>query len=255
MSGTGTGVVRGLLRAADRVALAAGGSGDEPPVTVPRDPAREAARRELSKRMYHENDPGLLQRALNAFWDWLGRLFGTAASATPGGAVGLVVVILCVVAVVAALWWRLGVPRRQPVSAGVLFDDRPRSAAEHRAAGEAHAAQGHWNQAVRERMRAIVRSLEERALLDVRAGRTADEAAAEAGRALPAHTDRLRAAAREFDDVTYGGRRADEQTYQRLAELDRDVERARPSLADSAAGTSHSSSSSSSSSRTRRNAE
>ena len=35
-------------------------------------------------------------------------------------------------------------------------------------------------------MRAIVRSLEERALLDLRPGRTADEAAAEAGRSLPA---------------------------------------------------------------------
>ncbi|MBL1105403.1 DUF4129 domain-containing protein [Streptomyces sp. 5-8] len=205
-------------------------------MTIPRDPAREAARRELSKRMYHENDPGWFQRALDALWDWLGRLFGTAASATPGGAVGLTVVILFAVAVLAALWWRLGTPRRRPTSTAVLFDERPRSAAQHRAASEAHAAQGHWSQAVQERMRALVRSLEERALLDARPGRTADEAAAEAGRVLPAHTDRLRAAAREFDDVTYGGRRAGEQSYHRLAELDRDLERTRPNLADSAAG-------------------
>ncbi|MFG2359509.1 DUF4129 domain-containing protein [Streptomyces sp. NPDC048521] len=238
-SGVGSTAVRGLLRAVHTAVLAAGGSGDEPPVTDPRGPAREAARRELSKRMYHENDPSLLQRALNAFWDWLGGLFGTAASATPGGTVGLLVVILFVVAVLAALWWRLGTPRRQPASAAVLFDDRPRSAAEHRAAAEAHAAQGHWNQAVQERMRAIVRSLEERALLDVRPGRTADEAAAEAGRTLPAHTDRLRAAAREFDDVTYGGRRASEQSYHRLAELDHDLEHTRPTLADTAAGPAH----------------
>ncbi|WP_190014069.1 DUF4129 domain-containing protein [Streptomyces lucensis] len=239
-SGTGSTFVRGLLRAADTTVLAAGGSGDEPPVTLPRDPAREAARRELSKRMYHENDPGLLQRALNAFWDWLDGLFGAAASATPGGTVGLLVVVLFVVAVLAALWWRLGTPRRAASSAPVLFDDRPRSAAEHRAASEAHAAQGHWNQAVQERMRAIVRALEERALLDARPGRTADEAAAEAGRALPGHTDRLRAAAREFDDVTYGGRRAGEQSYRRLAELDRDLERTSPALADSTARTAHS---------------
>ncbi|MGW4563671.1 DUF4129 domain-containing protein [Streptomyces sp. NPDC004561] len=239
--GTGTALVRGLLRAAGTPALAAGGSGDGPPVTIPRDPAGEAARRELSKRMYHENDPGLLQRALNAFWDWLDRLFSSAASATPGGSVGLLVVILFVVAVLAALWWRLGTPRRRPVSAAVLFDDRPRSAAEHRAASEAHAAQGHWNQAVQERMRAVVRSLEERTVLDIRPGRTADEAAAEAGRALPGHTDRLRAAAREFDDVTYGGRSASEQSYRRIAELDRDLERTRPAFADSAAGTDHSS--------------
>ncbi|MEU6775827.1 DUF4129 domain-containing protein [Streptomyces sp. NPDC046759] len=229
-----------MLHATDTAFRAAGGSGDEPPVTIPRDPAREAARRELSKRMYHENDPGLFQRALNAFWDWLDRLFNSAASATPGGAVGLLVVVLFVVAVLAALWWRLGTPRRQPAStAAVLFDDRPRSAAEHRATAEAHAVQGHWNQAVQERMRAIVRSLEERTLLDVRPGRTADEAAAEAGRALPAHTDRLRAAAREFDDVTYGGRRTTEQSYDRIAELDRDLERTRPALAHSPTSTAH----------------
>src|SRR5262245_25425356 len=87
-------------------------SGDEPPVTIPRDPAREAARRELSKRMYHENDPGLLQRTLNAFWDWVDRLFGAASTATPGGSVGLLVIVLAVLAVVVALWWRLGTPRR-----------------------------------------------------------------------------------------------------------------------------------------------
>lgn len=236
---SGATAVAGVWRASDRVLLAAGGSGDEPPVTIPRDPAREAARRELSKGMYHENDPSLFQRALDAFWDWLDKLFGTAASATPGGTVGLFVVILFVVAVLAALWWRLGTPRRQPTSAAPLFDERTRNAAEHRAAGEAHAAQGHWNQAVQERMRAVVRSLEERALLDVRPGRTADEAAAEAGRTLPAHADRLRAAAREFDDVTYGGRNADEQAYRRLAALDHDVENTRPSLAGSAVNTAH----------------
>ncbi|MFI8227196.1 DUF4129 domain-containing protein [Streptomyces sp. NPDC085900] len=229
--------VRALLRAGDTSLLSSVRSGDEPPVTIPRDPAREAARRELSKRMYHENDPSLFQRALNAFWDWIDKLFGSAAAATPGGALGLVVIIVAVLLVLGALWWRLGTPGRQPTSSAALFDDRPRSAADHRAAAEAHAAQGHWNQAVQERMRAIVRSLEERALLDVRPGRTADEAAAEAGRALPSHTDRLRTAARDFDDVTYGGRRASEMSYSRIAELDRDLERAKPQLANSTLST------------------
>ncbi len=223
--------VRNLLRAGDTAVLSL--VGDEPPVTIPRDPAREAAQRELSKRMYHENDPGLFQRAMDAFWDWLDKLFNAASTATPGGAVGLVVVLLAVVAVIGALWWRLGTPRIGPTSSAALFDDRPRSAAEHRAAAEAHAAQGHWNQAVQERMRAVVRSLEERALLDTRPGRTADEAAAEAGRTLPAHTDRLRTAARDFDDVTYGGRTATPQSYRRLADLDDDLERTKPALASS----------------------
>ncbi|MFE2281945.1 DUF4129 domain-containing protein [Streptomyces sp. NPDC059454] len=223
--------VQALPAAADTAVRLLLRGDDEPPVTLPRDPAREAARRELSKGRYHENDPSWFQQALNAFWEWVGKLFGAASTATPGGTLGLVVIIAAVIAVLGALWWRLGTPRRQPTSAPALFDDRPRSAAEHRAAAEAHAAQGHWNQAVRERMRAVVRALEERTLLDLRPGRTADEAAAEAGRALPAHTTRLHTAARAFDDVTYGGRAATEQSYRQLTELDRDLERTKPQLA------------------------
>ncbi|WP_282083571.1 DUF4129 domain-containing protein [Streptomyces tendae] len=233
MSPAGGAVTEVLSRAAVRTVSR---SGDEPPVTIPRDPAREAARRELSKGMYHENDPSWFQRALNAFWDWIGELFSTASTATPGGTLGLVVVILAVAAVLGALWWRLGTPRRSAVSAPALFDDRPRSAADHRAAAQAHAAQGHWSQAVQERMRAVVRALEERALLDIRPGRTADEAATEAGHALPAHRDRLRTAARDFDDVAYGGRPGSEESYRRLTELDHDLDRSKPHLASSTAG-------------------
>ncbi|WP_055533062.1 DUF4129 domain-containing protein [Streptomyces graminilatus] len=232
---TAEAAVRALLRAAGTAVLSS--AADDPPVTIPRDPAREAARRELSKRMYHENDPGLFQRAMDAFWDWLGKVFDAASTATPGGVVGLVVVLLAVVAVIGALWWRLGTPGTGPTSAAALFDDRPRSAAEHRAAAEAHAVQGHWNQAVQERMRAVVRSLEERALLDARPGRTADEAAAEAGRTLPAHTDRLRTSARDFDEVTYGGRPATPQMYRRLTELDDALERAKPALTSTGSAT------------------
>ena len=212
-------------------------SADEPPITLPRDPAREAARRELSKGMYHQNDPSWYERALDAFWDWLDKVFGATSGATPGGTLGLVVIVLAVLALLGALWWRLGTPHRTPTSSAVLFDDRPRSAAEHRAAAEAQAAQGHWTQAVQERRRAVVRSLEERALLDVRPGRTADEAASEAGAVLPAHADRLHTAARDFDDVTYGGRSAAEGTYRRLATLDTDLERTKPALASSTQST------------------
>ncbi|MFE2988269.1 DUF4129 domain-containing protein [Streptomyces sp. NPDC059262] len=220
----------GVLWAA---ALRSRAGGDEPPVTIGRDPAREAARRELSEPAYHQDDTSLLQRGLNRFWEWLDKLFSAASGATPGGGFGLLVIVLAVVALAVALWWRLGTPRRSAHATAALFDDRPRSAAEHRAAAEAHAAQGHWTPAAQERMRAIVRSLEERALLDPRPGRTADEAATEAGRTLPAHTDRLRTAARDFDDVTYGGRTATQQTYERLTTLDSELDRTTPTLTGS----------------------
>ncbi|WP_327259178.1 DUF4129 domain-containing protein [Streptomyces sp. NBC_01240] len=210
-------------------------SGDIP-VDTPRVPAREAAKHELSKPMYHENDPNLLQRGLDRLWDWIGDLLNTASGAAPGGPVGLVVLVLVVIGLVAALWWRLGAPHRTVRSTDALFDDSPRTAADHRTAAETHAAAHRWNEAVQERMRAIVRSLEERALLAPRPGRTADEAAAEAGRPLPAHAARLHAAAREFDDVTYGGRTADQQAYLAVRALDLDLQTARPLLTTAAQG-------------------
>ncbi|MFJ3585379.1 DUF4129 domain-containing protein [Streptomyces sp. NPDC090127] len=209
---------------------------DDVPVDVPRLPAREAAERELSKPMYHENDPNLLERGLDRFWEWVGGLFDAAAGATPGGLLGLVVIVVVVIALAGGLWWRLGTPTRTPATADSLFADGPRTADDHRAAATRHAAAGRWNQAVQERMRAIVRSLEERTLLDPRPGRTADEAAAEAARALPAHTDELRAAARSFDDVTYGGRTAEASAYRRIEDLDTALERTRPTLGTTTAG-------------------
>ena len=83
---------------------------------------------------------------------------------------------------------------------------------------------------MRERLRAVVRSLEERAVLDERPGRTADEAAAEAGRALPGCAAGLRSAAVLFDEVWYGGRPAGPESYAALRDLDAQVQAARPDL-------------------------
>ncbi|WP_327390096.1 DUF4129 domain-containing protein [Streptomyces microflavus] len=212
------------------------GAGDIP-VDTPRVPAREAAESELSKPMYHENDPNFLQRGLNHFWDWVAGVFDAAAGAAPGGPAGLVVLVLVVIGLAVALWWRLGTPQRSSRPADALFENvGPRSAAQHRAAADAHAAALRWSEAVQERMRALVRSLEERALLDPRPGRTADEAAAEAGRALPDHATRLRSAARDFDDVTYGGRTAGQPTYLALRALDTELDEAKPVLPGASRG-------------------
>lgn len=206
------------------------------PVDTPRVPAREAAEDELSKPMYHENDPNLLQRAMDRFWEWIGDLFNSVAGSGLTSPLGLTVVAVIVAALVAALWWRLGTPQRTTRPKDALFDSGPRGAAEHRANAEEHAAAERWNQAVQERMRAVVRSLEERTILDPRPGRTADEAAADAGRALPEHATALRAAARSFDDVTYGGRAADRQTYLRLRDLDLGLESSKPQLSSATQG-------------------
>lgn len=211
-------------------------SGDDIPVRTPRVPAREAAERELSDPRYHQHDPNPIQRALDWLWDHVDALFHTAAGTTPGGWIGLLTIAACVLLLIVALRLRLGAVRRTPTTSGALFADAPRTAAEHRAAAARHAAESRWSQAIQDRMRALVLALEERALLTPGPGRTADESATEAGRVLPAHADRLRTAARTFDDVTYGGRPGTERAYALLTSLDNDLQQAKPDLANTPTG-------------------
>ncbi|MFD5087588.1 DUF4129 domain-containing protein [Kitasatospora sp. NPDC058406] len=213
--------------------LAAGGA----PVTTPRDAARDAARDELLKADYHRHDPSLQERVIGWIMDRIDEALGAIAGDGTTGTTGLILFTVIAVLIVAALWWRLGAPRRAArTTLGVFGALGPRTAAQHRADAERHAAAGQWTEAVREQMRALVRGLEERTLLDTRPGRTADEAAAEAGRTLPEHAAALTAAARTFDDIAYGDRTADQAAYQLLRDLDRTLERARPVLAPAAGG-------------------
>ncbi|MET7637604.1 DUF4129 domain-containing protein [Streptomyces sp. NPDC005438] len=200
-------------------------SRDGPPITVPSGPAREAAERELAKPRYHQDDPSWYERLLNWFWEKVGELLNTAVDFAPGGWVGLAVVVLLVLGLIGALWWRLGGRQPHTTSSPALFEEGPRAADDHRALAARYAREGDWSGAVQERMRALVRSLEERAVLEPRPGRTADEAAAEAGAALPRHRDGLRQAALRFDETTYAHQPADEVTYHQLRLLDEEVAR------------------------------
>ncbi|MBP0454285.1 DUF4129 domain-containing protein [Kitasatospora sp. RG8] len=215
------------------MAPAAGGA----PVTTPRDPARDAVRDELLKADYHRHDPSLQQRVYDWFMDRIDDALNAIAGDGTTGTTGLILFLVVAVVIAAALWWRLGAPRRAARTTPDVFGTAgPRSAAQYRADAERHAAAGQWAEAVREQMRAVVRGLEERTLLDTRPGRTADEAATEAGRMLPGHAADLTAAARTFDDIAYGERTADQAAYQLLRDLDQALERARPALAAAPGG-------------------
>jgi hypothetical protein len=200
------------------------------PVELGRDAAREAAHEELSRQIYQQARPGLVERALQWLYEQIGGVLNDVGSASPGGYAGVIVIVLLVVAAIVAVRLKVGpfgTSRRFEES---LFVGGPRSAAEHRRAADAHAAAGEWAEAVRERLRAVIRSLEERALLDPRLGRTADEAAVEAGAALPECSASLRAAARVFDEIWYGGRDASAASDQVLRDLDERVRTSRSVL-------------------------
>jgi Domain of unknown function (DUF4129) len=200
------------------------------PVELGRDEAAQLARDELAKQVYRDAGPGLVERLVRWLLEQAGRLLDGAAGVSPGGYAGLVVVLLLVAAAVVAVRLKVGPLSRRATREEALFVGRTRTAAQHRAAADAHAAAGAWAEAVRERLRAVVRSLEERAVLDERPGRTADEAAAEAGRALPSCAAGLRAAAVLFDEVWYGGRPAGPESYAALRDLDAQVQAARREL-------------------------
>lgn len=193
-----------------------------PPLDPSRDVAARWAREELSHAVYAQHEPGLAERALLWLWHTLETV---RLPAGPGGASGLAILVALVLLAVLVVWLRAGPLRgpaaraaAQPVLAGTV-----RTAAEHRALADRAVAEGRWHDAVQERFRAVVRTLEERGLIDELPGRTAQEVAVDAARALPTLAEPLRGAARLFDDVSYGSRAATAEHDTAIRALDAQV--------------------------------
>lgn len=85
------------------------------------------------------------------------------------------------------------------------------------------AAEGRYAEAVRERLRAMVRELVDRRVIEHQPGWTIGELAAAAGRARPAVDPPLRAAGGIFSDVWYGQRPADPQHDAQMRRLGADL--------------------------------
>ncbi|GMA88445.1 hypothetical protein GCM10025868_36950 [Angustibacter aerolatus] len=185
----------------------------------------------LGDDVYQRARPGLVTRAAQWLLDHLGRL--QAPGVAPDARTGVVLLALVVIVVVVVVLLRTG-RLRGPGRVGAsrtVFGEVERSAAEHRRLADAAADAGEWGVAVRERFRAVVRSLEERTVLDARPGRTAHEVAVEAGVLLPALADDLARCAGVFDAVAYGGRPATAQHDRVVRDLDAAVGEARPTWA------------------------
>jgi hypothetical protein len=157
---------------------------------------------------------------LERFTDLLGRLGDAAGSWLWLIVLGAVVALIALVIV-----RRTGGVQRRRSAAGVIFTDGAVSAADHRARAERAAGSGDWSEAVREGFRAVVRQLEERGALDRRPGRTADEAARDAGVVFGALRSELGTAAGLFDEVAYGNRPGTAEGYEQITTLDHALRR------------------------------
>jgi len=145
-----------------------------------------------------------------------------ARGAVPGGWWALVALAaLAVIVTAGVLNWIGPLARAHRASGPLAAEGEARTARHHRQEAQRLAGAGDYTTAIIECVRAIAAELEERGMLPPRMGRTADEFAAEAGRALPVHAGALRDAARQFDEIRYGQRPGSRAGYERLRELDR----------------------------------
>jgi hypothetical protein len=157
----------------------------------------------------------------------LDELLSKVTDVTPGGLPSLVIVLAVIVLLVVAMRLGLG-----PVGLRVALTDRrggarSTTAAQYRAEAEALAAKGDYKEAVRARFRAIIRELEQRAVLDPRPGRTAGEIAREGAGAVPAIGDDLRRVAGTFDRVWYARHTATRADYDVVRDADERIRDAR----------------------------
>jgi Domain of unknown function (DUF4129) len=189
-----------------------------PTIDIDRDAAHEAAQHELGKPIYPKAS---LTERLVAWLDELLYRLADESSSMPGGWLTIsVLAILLVIAIVVAVRIARRTMRTNRGGEFALFGEHELSAAEYRKIAEEYAAEGNWSAAIRHRLRAVARQLEESAVLDPVPGRTATELARDAGRATPNLATELTRAAEAFNDVTYGERPGTEAAYRMVADLD-----------------------------------
>lgn len=210
------------------------------PVTIGRGQAQRLAAHELSKSQYHDSG--------NAPGGQAGGVGGGVPSQqpTPGvssptptppptqhgpsphvSSILLIVLGAILLIVVGLLLLRhFGKPRSdvqkktKSAARGSAAEEQLTGAAAHRRDAELAARRGAWDEAIRERFRAVIATLDERGLLPERADRTADEAARDAGHVVPRHAAALSMAARFFDDVEYGELVGSPEGYELISTVD-----------------------------------
>jgi hypothetical protein len=191
----------------------------EPPVLPGSDEARRWAAEELAKAEYRDAAPGWLDSLWKSILDWLRSLDGGQGPDASGAApwIGVAIAVLIGAAIILARP-RLNAKTKR---ARAVFDADPTvSAVAYRKRAAAAAAAGDWGAAVVDCFRALVRTAEERNVLDDRPGRTADEVARELALPFSAKARPLAAAARTFDGIRYGKESAGPDDYAAMHDLD-----------------------------------
>lgn len=192
------------------------------PVDIGRDEARELAEQELLDPVYAKAKPPWWQEVASWVFDKLSEVVAAAAG-SGAGLFWLLILVGVVSLIVFVIMRQFGGVQRSRTAGGEVFSDEALSAEQYRSLAEQAAGRQQWAEAIREGFRAIVRQLEERGALDRRPGRTADEAARDAGLVFDVHRSDLHHAAQSFDEVVYGDRPGSAAEYGAMRDLDRGI--------------------------------
>lgn len=199
---------------------------------LPVDPSAAEARQwaldELSKGIYQSQEGAvrIFDRISRLILDLFG---GVLFRDNPWVVVLLVLGISALlVLVVVAVANRTRNSRRVAAPA-VVFDDA-RTAGQYRDGARAALAAGDVARAFLDSFRAIIRSLDERAILDDRTGMTAQEAATLASPAFPTHAGGLAWASTTFDAAYYGKQEVRRADVEHLWQLDAAIAATRPEV-------------------------
>lgn len=199
----------------------------EPPVLPGAEEARRWAVEELAKPEYRDAAPSWLDTLWRNFLDWLQSLDGSQGEGAPVPSAVIALVIAAIIAA-AVILARPRLNARNRRARDVFERETALAAADYRNRAEAAAAAGKWGDAVVDRFRALVRSAEERTILDPQPGRTADEAAAALSVPFSTESRRLARAAATFDGIRYGNRAADSNDYQEMLGIDASLDAIKP---------------------------
>lgn len=187
------------------------------------------------------------QLADGGFARWWTEGVADLADHVPGGVAGLAVILLLLAGAVVAVqyWWphrrwpswrrrradkpEAGEPEPLPPEPEPDDEDElpQRPSAELRSLADQYAAAGRYAEAVRERLRAMVRSLVDRGTIEHRPGWTVTELATAAGTVEPALAAPLAEAAGIFSAIWYGQRPATAAHDARMRQLAEQVDGAR----------------------------
>lgn len=211
------------------------------PAGPPLDPDEARARvlEELGKSEY-DDSPGFVAWLLSTIENWLAEMMdgvdGTSAVLT---GVTVALALALIIAAVLVLR-RTGLLRRSPaLEVSAELDAEPvLTGAELRQASRDAIGAGRTDDGTVLALRALVRDLEERTLLDVAAGMTAHEAAVRAAAAFPELHGRLQRGADAFDTAAYSHRSTTAKQADDLLRLAEYIAESSPDLAaaDEASG-------------------